>query len=96
MTTLKLNKKRPEWRKHFKPGEKVDPAKVDRLMKEYYPELFGEVRLLPIGIHRKLFEDPKLPVARKQARMFLWRWTHQPRYKAKLEKGEPRIEHEPC
>ena len=91
MSTLKLNKKRPEWRKHFRPGEKVDPAKVERLMKETYPGLFGEVRLLPIGIHKLLLEDPGLPVTRKQARLFLWRWTHQPRYQAKLEMGEQRI-----
>jgi len=93
MSTLKLTKKLPEWRKNFKPGEKVDPAKVERLMRAHRPDLFNDDRRpLPIGIHRALLDDPKLPVTRKQLRLFLHRWALDSRYKSQRDKGVERID----
>lgn len=94
MGTLKLSKKLPEWRKHFKPGEKVDPAKVDKLMVQTYPHLFGNRKdpvPLKIGIHRELLDDPRLPVTGRQCRQFLYRWTKQPAYQRNVAAGKERF-----
>lgn len=92
MSTLKLKKKVAPWRKHFAPGEKVDKHKVTRLMKAQYPTLFAEVRPLAIGVHKKILNDPELPVTKKQARLFLERWTRRPKYMSMRDRGEPRAD----
>lgn len=94
MSTLKLKKPLPAWRRYFKPGEPVDPDKVDRLMAGAYPHLFGDRKdpvPLKVGIHRDLLADPFRPVTGKQLRQFLYRWTKQPAYQQALKAGKERV-----